>query len=73
MPSEDERGEHEVLGNATPAGPAESNPALASRFQQMFPVLSQTEIDRVRRFGEVRRFTVESSYFRQERPSPGRT
>ena len=29
---------------------------LASRFHQMFPVLSPAEIDRVRRFGEIRRF-----------------
>ena len=36
--------------------PATSNAALASRFHQMFPVLSAAEIDRVRRFGEVRRF-----------------
>ena len=36
--------------------PAPVNAALASRFHQMFPVLSPAEIDRVRRFGEVRRF-----------------
>jgi thioredoxin reductase (NADPH) len=36
--------------------PAPVNAALASRFQQMFPVLSPAEIDRVRRFGEIRRF-----------------
>ena len=32
------------------------NTALASRFHQMFPVLSLAEIDRIRRFGEIRRF-----------------
>jgi thioredoxin reductase (NADPH) len=32
------------------------NTALSSRFQQMFPVLSPAEIDRVRRFGEIKRF-----------------
>ena len=42
MPSQDE--------------PATSNAALTSRFHQMFPVLSADEIDRVRRFGEVKRF-----------------
>ncbi len=71
MPSEDERGEHEVPGNATPAGPAESTPALASRFQQMFPVLSQTEIDRVRRFGEVRRFIAGEFLFQAGEAVPG--
>jgi thioredoxin reductase (NADPH) len=39
-----------------PNEPATSNAALASRFHQMFPVLSTAEIDRVRPFGEVRRF-----------------
>jgi len=71
VPTEDERGEHEALGNATPAGPAESNPALASRFQQMFPVLSQTEIDRVRRFGEVRRFAAGEFLFQAGEAVPG--
>jgi thioredoxin reductase (NADPH) len=36
--------------------PGENLQALASRSQQMFPILSAAEIDRVRRFGEVRRF-----------------
>src|SRR5262249_6224265 len=53
---ENERSEHEAPADAPPAGPITSNVALASRFQQMFPVLSPAEIDRVRRFGEVRRF-----------------
>jgi thioredoxin reductase (NADPH) len=39
-----------------PSEPPTSNSALASRFQQMFPVLSEAEIDRIRRFGELRRF-----------------
>jgi thioredoxin reductase (NADPH) len=58
MPSENERGEHQVIGNVSQEKPAESNTALTSRFQQMFPVLSQAEIDRVRRFGEVKRFAA---------------
>jgi len=53
---DDRRSEHEAPANATPAAPATANAALASRFQQMFPVLSPAEIDRVRRFGDVRRF-----------------
>ena len=46
MPNEDERNESEEPGHTS----------LASRFQQMFPVLSDAEIDRVRRFGEIKRF-----------------
>jgi len=54
MPSDDERIEHEKAGSATPEGSPSG--ALASRFHQMFPVLSAAEIDRVRRFGEIRKF-----------------
>jgi thioredoxin reductase (NADPH) len=58
VPNEHDRSDHEEPGQATPTAPAPSNTALASRFHQMFPVLSGTEIDRVRRFGEVRRFAA---------------
>ena len=58
-------------GNGTPAGPAASNAALASRFHQMFPVLSETEIDRVRRFGEVRRFAAGELLFHAGEAVPG--
>ena len=56
MSSQNEHSERGVPGSAAPAGTGKSNAALASRFQQMFPVLSVAEIDRVRRFGEVERF-----------------
>lgn len=56
MPSHDERNEHAAPANSAPPDPATSRTALASRYQQMFPVLSAAEIDRVRRFGDVRRF-----------------
>src|SRR5258705_3099334 len=56
MRTDDGHSGREASGNGTPAGPRASNAALGSRFQQMFPVLSETEIDHVRRFGEVRRF-----------------
>ena len=56
MPIDDERNGHEILVNPIPAEPAAANAALGSRFDQMFPVLSETEIGRIRRFGEVRRF-----------------
>ncbi len=56
MSSQNEHNEHEVSGSAASAGTGHSSAALASRFQQMFPVLSAAEIDRVRRFGEVERF-----------------
>src|SRR5262252_6887 len=56
MRGQDERGDRESQGSAAPVGPATTSTALASRFHQMFPVLSPAEIDRVRRFGEIRRF-----------------
>ena len=56
MSSQNEHSEHGVPENVAPAGTGKSNAALASRFQQMFPVLSAAEIDRVRRFGKIERF-----------------
>jgi thioredoxin reductase (NADPH) len=71
VPSEDEQSEHEAPGNAAPAGPATSNAALASRFHQMFPVLSKVEIDRVRRFGDVKRFPAGELLFQAGEAVPG--
>ena len=69
MPSEKE---HEVPGSARPGqGPASSTAALASRFQQMFPVLSPAEIDRVRHFGEVRRFRPGEVLYQAGKPGAG--
>src|SRR5215470_11327917 len=45
--------------------------ALSRRFDQMFPVLSPAEIDRVRRFGDVRRFRPGELLCRVGKPSPG--
>ena len=45
--------------------------ALASRFQQMFPVLSPAEVERVRHFGEVRRFLPGEALFQAGKPGPG--
>ena len=56
MPDQDDPREPESPENAAPAEPVTPSGALASRFNQMFPVLSPAEIDRVRRFGEIRRF-----------------
>ena len=71
MPNDHERSEPEAPGNATPAGPAASDGVLASRFHQMFPVLSQAEIDRVRRFGEVRQFPAGDLLFHAGEAVPG--
>lgn len=70
MPGQDERGEHEGPRSAAPAGPATTSAALSSRFNQMFPVLSPAEIDRVRRFGEVRRFPAGELLSRAGEPIP---
>jgi thioredoxin reductase (NADPH) len=56
MPGEDERSEDETAGRVAPDDQPTPSGALASRFHQMFPVLSPAEIDRIRRFGEVKRF-----------------
>jgi thioredoxin reductase (NADPH) len=45
--------------------------ALARRFDQMFPVLPAAEIERVRRFGELRRFQPGELLCRVGKPSPG--
>ena len=59
MTNDDDRSGHEAGeagANATPAGTAGSSSLLGSPFNQMFPVLSASEIDRVRRFGEIKHF-----------------
>jgi thioredoxin reductase (NADPH) len=65
-----EHGGQVVPGNAGPE-PAPSSAALASRLQQMFPVLSAAEIDRVRPFGEVRRFSPGEALSQAGRGGPG--
>jgi thioredoxin reductase (NADPH) len=50
---------------------SERSTSLTSRFQQMFPVLSPAEIERVRHFGELRRFRPGEMLGRAGRPSPG--
>ena len=67
---DDGRGQ-EPPGSPAPAAPGTPNPALASRFQQMFPVLSPGEIDRIRRFGEIRRFAAGEFLFRTGEAVPG--
>lgn len=71
MVDQDERRGHESSESAAPDEPATSNATLASRFNQMFPVLSSAEIDRVRRFGDVRRFADGELLFRAGEPTPG--
>ena len=55
----------------SPLHPPSPHGALARRFDQMFPVLSPAEIDRVRRFGDVRRFAPGELLCRVGKPSPG--
>lgn len=42
-----------------------------ARFDQTFPTLTAAEIDRMRRFGEVRRFAAGEALFRSGQRSPG--
>jgi len=71
VPIDDERSAQAPLGNGIPGPSGASNAALASRFHQMFPVLSEAEIDRVRRFGEVRRFSAGELLFHAGEAVPG--
>jgi thioredoxin reductase (NADPH) len=58
-------------GPTTSHGPTTPHAALASRFNQMFPILSAAEIDRVRRFGEIRRFPAGDFLFQAGEAYPG--
>ena len=42
-----------------------------SRRHQMFPILSARDIDRMRGFGEIRRFSKGDTLFRAGEPGPG--
>jgi thioredoxin reductase (NADPH) len=64
VPSQNERSPYEPPETT-------SNAALASRFNQMFPVLSPPELDRVRRFGDVRRFPAGDLLFQAGEPVLG--
>jgi thioredoxin reductase (NADPH) len=68
---DDEPGEHQPVVDVTAAEAGSSNAALASRFQQMFPVLSDAEIERVRRFGDVKRFPAGELLFHAGEAVPG--
>lgn len=46
-------------------------PATANRQHQMFPVLSPPEIDRIRRFGELRHYQRGDRLFAAGQPGPG--
>lgn len=71
MPDDEARSANEAPATTTPAGPATTNAELASRFHQMFPVLSPGEIDRIRPFGEVRRFAAGEFVFHAGQGIPG--
>ncbi len=58
MTDQNDHPDPEAPRDAAPEVPATPGGPLASRFHQMFPVLSPAEIDRVRRFGEIRRFSA---------------
>src|SRR5215831_6526458 len=54
-----------------PQNPPAPSGALARRFDQMFPVLTSGEIDRIRHYGEVRKFQPGELLARVGKPSPG--
>lgn len=71
MPSQNEHNENEVPSSNTLPDSGKSSATLASRFQQMFPVLSPPEIDRIRRFGNIERFPDGEFLFRAGETSAG--
>jgi thioredoxin reductase (NADPH) len=71
VPNDNERGGQEAAWNTIPAGAAGSDSVLGSPFNQMFPVLSEAEIERVRRFGEVKRFSAGELLFQAGEAVPG--
>src|SRR5581483_7211799 len=50
---------------------AASRAAMHGRFDEAFPILSAAEIDRLRSFGQERRFATGESLIETGRPSPG--
>jgi thioredoxin reductase (NADPH) len=66
MPSETEQD-----GAAGSVGTTLSGGALASRLQQIFPVLSPAEIERVRPFGQVQSFRPGENLYQVGKPGPG--
>ena len=45
--------------------------ASFTRYEQTFPILTPHEIERIRRFGEVRRFRPGEALFETGKPGPG--
>ena len=52
--------------------PDDVSPEVASRWHQMFPVLTESEIARIGRFGTVRRYARGDRLFGAGEPGPGR-
>ncbi|HEY1252741.1 MAG TPA: FAD-dependent oxidoreductase [Thermoanaerobaculia bacterium] len=71
MADQEPHDEPEAPANAPHDEPETPTGTLASRFDQMFPVLSRAEIDRIRRFGEIRRFPDGSWVLRKGERSGG--
>ena len=51
--------------------PDDVSPEVASRWHQMFPVLTESEIARIGRFGTVRRYARGDRLFGAGEPGPG--
>ena len=50
---------------------ADHTPVRAPRYDETFPTLTTTEIDRLRRFGALRRYADGEKLFEAGQPSPG--
>jgi thioredoxin reductase (NADPH) len=57
--------------SASPSNPGTASPsAVHPRHEQMFPTLTLAEIDRLRRFGEVRRYADGDYLYKAGQPAP---
>ena len=50
---------------------ASARPVIETRYEQMFPTLDPPEIERLRRFGEMRTYGVGERLVTTGEPSPG--
>ena len=59
------------LTNAEEPAPPASRPARGARYDDTFPTLSAKEIERLRRFGSLRRYADGEKLFETGKPAPG--
>jgi thioredoxin reductase (NADPH) len=59
------------LRNSDGSAPPLARPAQVARYDETFPILTAKEIDRLRRFGSLRRYADGEKLFETGKPGPG--